>query len=263
MSMKEYANPETARAKVEYLIQTGMRAQKAEEKPLVLDIEGHKYVAYKGKIELVKVVKPEPEEKPEPFYAFSLQGLVDYILTDVDGHFKSPSKRHIVRVVDTRTVEVITPIYGFYKTRDRIAVCKALVPDIPFDRYLEIDDFQIMVQTRFAESTNRDLILQLAGCVRKEQTLQTADDGVSQKITINRGVVTAGDVVVKNPVTLRPLRTYYEVEQPESPFIIRFNEDAEAALFEGDGGAWKLKAVENIRSWLADKLQGCNVEVIA
>ena len=54
-----------------------------------------------------------------------------------------------------------------------------------------------------------------------------------------------------------------EVEQPESPFILRFNENANAALFEGDGGAWKLRAVENIRAWLAGKLEGCNVEVIA
>ena len=48
-----------------------------------------------------------------------------------------------------------------------------------------------------------------------------------------------------------------------SPFVLRFNEDAEAALFEGDGGAWQLRAVENIKNWLTAQLIGCNVEVIA
>lgn len=43
----------------------------------------------------------------------------------------------------------------------------------------------------------------------------------------------------------------------------RFNERAEVALFEGDGGAWMLKAVENIRDWLTAALKGYNVEVIA
>jgi len=45
--------------------------------------------------------------------------------------------------------------------------------------------------------------------------------------------------------------------------ILRFNENANAALFEGDGGAWKLRAVQNIRNWLVESLAGCNVEIIA
>ena len=91
--------------------------------------------------------------------------------------------------------------------------------------------------------------------------MQTADDGVSQKVTINKGVVTAEDVTIKNPVYLVPLRTFYEVEQPASPFVLRFNEGADVALFEGDGGAWKLKAVKNIKDWLDNQLKDCNVEV--
>ena len=68
---------------------------------------------------------------------------------------------------------------------------------------------------------------------------------------------------IKKLDELTPLRTFYEVEQPTSPFVLRFNEDAEAALFEGDGGAWQLRAVENIKNWLTAQLIGCNVEVIA
>jgi|LSQX01.3.fsa_nt_gb hypothetical protein len=68
---------------------------------------------------------------------------------------------------------------------------------------------------------------------------------------------------VFDPVELTPLRTFHEVEQPSNPFVLRFSENAQAALFEGDGGAWMLTAVENIRAWLADALTGYNVEVIA
>ena len=149
------------------------------------------------------------------------------------------------------------------RIRDLVAKCNALVPCIPFDTYMNVEDFQITVQSMFADSPNRALVLQLSGSLRREQSTETADDGVSQKVTINRGVATADNVIVKNPVVLRPLRTFYEVDQPDSPFILRFNEDAEAALFEGDGGAWKLEAVANIHRWLIEKLEGCNVEVIA
>ena len=258
-----YASAESARAEIEFLVRTGEAKRMAEETPTVLQIDGHSYTVYRGQMNRVRPVKPEPEEKPAVFEAFSLSGLVDFIRTDVDGIFNNPEIRHTVRVIDPKHVEVLTPLHGFYKERDVVARCSALTPKISFGMYMGVEEFQIMVQAMFAESVNRALVLQLSGSLRKEQSTQTADDGVSQKVTINRGVATADDVIVKNPVTLKPLRTFYEVEQPDSPFILRFNEDAEAALFEGDGGAWQLKAVENVRDWLAEKLKGCNVEVIA
>ena len=257
------ATPEAARAEVEFLTKIGESLQAARETPCILEINDHKYVAYKGRLERVQTVKPDREEKPDVFEAFSLSGLVDFIRSDVDGLFADASVRHIVRVVNTRRVEVLTPLRGFYKERDRVAFCEALVPIIPFDRFMGVEEFQIMLQSRFAESANRALVLQLSGSLRSEQSNKIADDGVSQKVTINKGVSTADDVIVRNPVVLKPLRTFYEVDQPESPFILRFDEDANAALFEGDGGAWKLRAVANIREWLAEKLEGCNVEIIA
>ena len=119
------------------------------------------------------------------------------------------------------------------------------------------------MQTRMLPSENRDTVLRLAGAIKAEQSMQTADDGFSQKVTIKRGVATVGDVVVKNPVELTPLRTFFEVEQPTSPFVLRFNDQANVALFEGDGGAWRLQAVRNIKEWLVRALSDCNVEVIA
>jgi hypothetical protein len=57
--------------------------------------------------------------------------------------------------------------------------------------------------------------------------------------------------------------TFREVEQPESPFVLRFNEDGNAALFTGDGSKWKLEAVSAIRKYLEEALAGTNVDIIA
>lgn len=255
----QIASPEAARAEVEYLVKIGQEKRAAEEAVQVLEINGEKWTAYKGRLERVK---PPHPEKPEVFKAFSLSGLVDFIKADVDRIFEEDMP-HIVRVVSPKRVEVLSPMIGPYHERFLEAECDALVPDIPFGRFQGVDEFQIMLQSRFEDSANRALVLQLSGSLRTEQENKIADDGVSQKVTIKRGVATADDVTVKNPVVLKPLRTFYEVAQPESPFILRFNENANAALFEGDGGAWKLRAVENIRAWLAGKLEGCNVVVIA
>ena len=258
-----YIDSETARAKEEYLVSVGKEIAEAKEQPIIEEIDGHKYVFFQGRYERVRTIERDEENQPAVFKAFSLQGLVDFIKADVDGLFKDPERRHIVRVTDVDKVEVLTPVTGFYKKRYLVAECNALVPPIPFNTFKDAEDFQIMVQTRFEDTENRALVLKLSGSLRNEQTMQTADDGVSQRVTINKGVATAADVTVKNPVSLIPLRTFYEVKQPASPFVLRFNEDSEAALFEGDGGAWKLKAVKNIKEWLEAELKGCNVEIIA
>lgn len=263
MADREVMTAEAVRAKEEFLFNAGKEAQRMEDIPDIQEIDGHTYMFWHGTMKRVETVKPDRPEKPEVFEAFSLGGLVDFIKSDVDNLFNEPSIRHIVRVVNTKRVEVLSPMVGFYKERFMVAQCDALVPQIPFDTFMEVDEFQIMLQSRFAESDNRAKVLLLSGSLRTEQSGQIADDGVSQRVTINRGVATTENVTVKNPVVLKPLRTFYEVDQPESPFILRFDENARAALFEGDGGAWKLRAVENIRAWLAEKLKGCNVEVIA
>ena len=258
--------PEAARAEIEFLLKAGMKMQSdlnELKRPEVMSINGHNYITVGNRIELVKPVLPEKIVKPDTFTAFSLDGLIDYIKSDVDGIFKDAERRHIVRVTSPTKVEVISPTTGYWMERIIVAQCAAVVPDITFGRFMDTDDFQIMVQTSFEDSDNRAIVLKLAGSVRKEQSMQTADDGTSQKVTINTGVATASDVIVKNPVILTPFRTFREVHQPESPFILRFNEDARAALFTGDGSAWKLEAVANIAEYLKANLAGYNVEVIA
>ncbi len=255
--------PDAVRAKEEYLVKTGIDIGTLRTIPTVINIEGHSYIYQNGKWQLVDEVLPKDPLGPITFNTFSLGGLVDFIRADIDGMFSDPTVRHLVSVQDARTVAVISPLTQHERKRFTIAQCQLDIQQIPFGRYLDAEEFQIMVQTRMLPSENRNTVLGLAGAIKSEQSMQTADDGFSQKVTIKRGVATVGDVVVKNPVDLYPIRTFFEVEQPSSPFVLRFNEQAQVALFEGDGGAWKLEAVQNIKKWLIDALRDCNVEIIA
>ena len=262
----ENMTPEAVRAKEEYLLRMGAEWQrqldKNKEPVLFEDKYGEQYIHHDGECERVELRKPEKIVKAEPFETFSLNGLLDYIIEDPESRF-GEGTRHIVRVKSPTLVEVIAPETGYWRERERVAYCTAMIPDITFGRYMDAEDFQVMVQTCFMESENRAVVLKLAGSVRKEQNMQTADDGVSQKVTINSGISTAADVIVKNPVILTPYRTFHEVEQPESPFVLRFDEDGNPALFTGDGSKWKLEAVGAVREYLAEALKGKNVNVIA
>ena len=255
-------NPETARAVEEYLISTGVKLQEAKEKPEVLEINGGVYAFFGGRMNRMEHVLPDDMPEPSSVTVFSLNGLVDMIRADVDGMFAEGNPMHIVRVTDETTVEVLSPALGIHRVRHRRILCQAPVPRIRFGQYLETEDFQVMMQTCFEKSEARDMVMTLAGSVSREQSMRKSDDGMTQTVQAQHGVVTVGEVRLNNPVPLTPLRTFYEVEQVTSPFILRFDENAKAALYEGDGGAWRLKAVSAVADWLRRNLEGLNVCVI-
>lgn len=209
----------------------------------------------------------QPFETPVPyeFETFTLSGLVKWLREDVDKLFER-FPRLYVKVECPTTVSVLTPGFGRMNSRSRVAYCKALIPEIRFDRYMGQEDFLIHLQTRFKDTEDFETVAQLAGNVRMENEAQTADDGMSQRVTIKDDVSAVKDAIVKNPFKLTPNRTFEEVEQPTSPFVLRIKKGGngpEVALYESDGGAWKNEAVAKIGAWLEDKLADLNVVVIA
>ena len=94
----------------------------------------------------------------------------------------------------------------------------------------------------------------------EEQSMQVSDDGVSQRVMVKSGVQEVDKTIFKNPAYLRPMRTFTEVEQVESPFVVRFKEGKRAAIFEADGGQWQVEAVRRVGAYLRDSLRKENVD---
>lgn len=65
--------------------------------------------------------------------------------------------------------------------------------------------------------------------------------------TLGNRELTASEI--KPRVMLRPFRTFLEVEQPESEFLLRVDPDEGIGFFEADGGIWKLEAKKNIADY--------------
>ena len=110
-----------------------------------------------------------------------------------------------------------------------------------------------------SDNEDRELLLKFAGNIKAGSVTEYGDDGVTQKAIVKTGVANMSEAIVPNPVQLRPFRTFPEVEQPESGFIFRVknvdNDQVACALFEADGGAWKLKAIDNIKRYLDNELR--------
>lgn len=140
--------------------------------------------------------------------------------------------------------------------RDCMVLATAEVPKFQYGEFLDAESFNIALQSKFLDTEDKATILQVVGNLKEDAVRTMTDDGVSQVTAVRTGVATVADVKVPNPVSLRPFRTFIEVDQPESRFIFRMREGGKCAIFEADGGAWKLEAKKNIYNYLAEQLEG-------
>lgn len=193
--------------------------------------------------------------KADAIEMHTLTSLVDYIKSEVD----EMPPRMIVEVKSPTEVELYSQLDP-NRDRESLVVASARVPGFEFDRFVEHEKFYINLQSKFIPSDDRELILKFAGTVEAGSVSEYGDDGVTQKATIKTGLASKGDAIVPNPVCLRPYRTFLEVEQPESAFVFRMKQDSYGsvmcAIFEADGGAWKMDATQAIKEYLQRELDG-------
>ncbi|MGF6356139.1 hypothetical protein ABIE27_004054 [Paenibacillus sp. 4624] len=189
------------------------------------------------------------EATTETMKVRNLQGIVDYIDSNFDDKFPV-----IVHIQSPTQVSVVTG-YNRDLQRNLLLEANALLPDISYGRYYDVESFNILLQSCFVPTTARDAMLAIVGNVKDEQVTSYGDNGTSQQVTAKTGVATFENVQLPNPVHLKPFRTFVEVPQPESAFVFRMKDGPSAALFEADGGEWKLRAIADIKLYLDERLE--------
>lgn len=129
--------------------------------------------------------------------------------------------------------------------------------DVPGFRegFKEQEKMIIQLKSLFAPSKEVDYLLDLLSRMTKESGVTSTDNGVTQVVEAKKGISLKEQVTIKPRVVLKPFRTFLEVEQPESEFIVRINEEGEIGLFEADGGVWKLEAKRNIAAYFEERLK--------
>ncbi|WP_346930259.1 hypothetical protein [Clostridium sp.] len=206
--------------------------------------------------DLRRIIQP----MASPIETTTLTSIVDYIKDNVDD---VNSSNIIVHVESFNRVSLRKELNGD-KKRECVMVAEALTPDIVTDRFIDPERFNIMLQSSFVESEDRNKLLKVSGNIKEENVKSVGDDGVSQSAAIKVGVASVAEVVIPNPVILAPFRTFPEVIQPESKFIFRMQTGPQCALYEADGGAWRNVAMEGIKEYLKARLEGLdNVKIIS
>lgn len=229
----------------------------ANEKPqTILGQDGKEYFD-RNKYSLAEL---RTKRRPKTLNLSTLNSLVDYLKSDLN----SINKKRLMIVVENPTQIIVCEHDDEDLDRNILVTVEAITPQVNFGRYEAASDFNIILQSKFVDSDDRPTVIEFASALKIENGSEIIDDGISQTATIKQGVASLVKAKAPNPVTLRPYRTFAEVEQPASQFIFRINQRAEMALFEADGGKWRLDAINNIANFLKEELADqTNITILA
>ena len=208
---------------------------------------------------------PVIEPQPIPLEVHTLTGLVDYIaaanyLDDLQG------SKCFFHVVSHKEVQLLDETRGSFDQRKTFMV--ATPPEnrgYPFGQWMDPESFIIALQAMFVPDLITSSLLSLVASIKEENVKTSGDDGVSQAVTARAGVALVTEVKVPNPVTLRPYRTFMEVEQPAISCVFRLRQGPMLSLHEADGGLWRLQAIQSIKAYLVQAMVdlGQDIPVIA
>ena len=191
----------------------------------------------------------------------SLTGIVDYVKSKFDKdrkfliHIKSPSEVVLVDQLDTT------------HNRRTFVTSEAILPSIPFERFVDREKFQIMLQANFVETPHREVVLDIISHIHIDDGgVELKDNGLTQTVTVKQGAATLSAQQLPPRVALKPFRSFVEVSQPASEYVFRMNNQGACALFEADGGSWQLEAIENIHEYfireLADQVENGTIHIL-
>lgn len=191
---------------------------------------------------------------PECMYVNTLQAFVNYILFGIkNGEIKD---KLYINVISPTKVIAETPVNEYGKRKTIVSAERYNLRSFTFGQYNSFEEFVVALQSHFIASDERGQLLTSLKSMTQSNEVHTEDNGVSQTVVAKSGA-TLGQIQVSPIWNLSPYRTFTEIPQPTSLFLLRLRQQsdgAEFALYETDGGAWAITAMESIKDYLCGRL---------
>lgn len=224
----------------------------AKQAALVQQLEIGEYVFADRKLERVDI----SPRLPQPLAFYTLDGFVRYVLAEAE------TSDAMIHVVSPVLVTAISKLEGqdTHLRREYARAQYTGAKDGGFvfgddNEELTLEELAIALQTCF-DVTRGDCvdIQKFCSQVRATASVGVADDGISQTVEAKRGVAAVLTTAVRNPWQLAPWRTFSEIEQPLSPYVLRFRTGGAGlpvpALYETGNQLWQVEAVQTLAKYL-------------
>lgn len=200
-----------------------------------------------------ELVRVEPKKDfPKSICLTGLDSVCKMVRNEAADLF--PEDQILIQVADYRTVKVFTTLDG---EMDRYALytCEADTPRVRSNVFMSHEEAVVQLRSLYIPNEDLTYLLKLLSGISTESKVTSNDNGVSQTVEAKSGVALTASVEVRPYVNLQPFRTFLEVNQPESLFLLRLKEGGNVGLFEADGGVWKLEATRNIAGYFEEHLK--------
>lgn len=218
-------------------------------KPIIVKIEGSTFcITHDGGVEEIRPII----DHPDTLTLNSLDALVKLITTE--GMALEGGLLYIT-IPDHMTVRCFAQPEPTERWH-RQTYYEAKATDVPGwaeKAQMGFEEAQIALRTRFQETNDTLYAMKLLSDISCGAKVVYNDNGIATTVTTQKGVALQTNEQIRPLISLRPYRTFQEVEQPESIFLIRLN-DRGISFIEADGGMWKLKARETIKKFLEEQL---------
>jgi predicted transcriptional regulator len=221
------------------------------EDRMIVEVEGRKYTPV-----TLKPVMYIP--RPETTAVHNLRGFCGFITNDIDKRIDK--ERSLIIVDSPEQVRLVSAVGNDDLKREELiqAELNEGLETFPFGTFMSQEEFAIRFRSLFTQKKDDDFeyVLSYASKLVGGTQIDGDDDGITQKVSVKRGLsgILKDQVSLKPVVKLSPYRTFREVEQPASEFLLRVRLDSNdvptVALFEADGGSWINQATENVVQYI-------------
>lgn len=220
----------------------------------VREIDGRSYLIDGSSYE---EITPDAISLPKTYNFSSLDGLVKMIRKehkDITEACTTPDVLY-VNVASPTTVDVSTAVDGFNRRAFLYHSSYEFPRKWTGANWFEHEEAMIILRSQFIQNEGTEYLLDFLSRVSDENSVSSDDNGMTQTVQVKKGIALAAREQVRPIVNLRPYRTFLEVEQPESAFLIRVREGMQVGIIEADGGMWKIEARRNIAAYLEKELK--------
>lgn len=199
----------------------------------------------------VREIRPMMDH-PEPLELNSLDALVKLVKTEAGKLTKSTLYITIPSHASVTCFNQPDPEMRYHRQTFYVAHATD-VPGWDPKVQLPFEEMQIALRTRFQETPDAIYAMKLLSDITTGAKITFNDNGVATSVVTTKGINLQANEPIRPIVKLKPYRTFQEVEQPESTFLIRVNERG-ISFTEADGGMWKLNARQTIKKYLEEAL---------
>ncbi len=202
-------------------------------------------------------IQPDVLPLPDLYKFSSLDGLVKMIRKehkDIAEACGVPDVLY-VNVTSPMSVDVSTCVDGFNRRAFLYHASYEFSRKWIGANWFEHEEAMIVLRSQFIQNEGTEYLLDFLARVSDENSVSSDDNGMTQTVQVKKGIALNAREPVKPIVTLKPYRTFLEVEQPESAFLIRVRDGMQVGIIEADGGMWKIAARRSVVEYLEKELK--------